>query len=302
MGPSSSSLKLSSSSHILESTMPMIILSSNLVSSQRPLSTLRFRKPCDQVVWRWMVAWSLMTTVTPSMLANIISFYLNQQCCKASQGLVGMRFDDNIFIHIVDSGIWPEDESFRDEELGSVPSGWKGNCIDAPNFNSRCSNSDILATMESAIQDDIPILSLSLGGTEYPYHDAARNHGPDSYSLTDTATWLTTVSVGSIDRAFKVNVLLRDCETFVDSSLYSSSAINICFSTVDVGLCDTSNGTSYDLTKKIVVINVASSPSFDFAQLVKKASGVGVIQINSVNVGETLLAISFPLPAASRLQ
>ncbi|KAH7845827.1 hypothetical protein Vadar_006504 [Vaccinium darrowii] len=91
MGLSSSSLKLSSFGRLLESTMPMIILSSNLVSNQRPLSTLRFRKLCDQVVWRWVVAWSFMTTVTPSMLANIISFSLNQQCCKASQGLVGIQ-------------------------------------------------------------------------------------------------------------------------------------------------------------------------------------------------------------------
>ncbi|KAH7847206.1 hypothetical protein Vadar_023255 [Vaccinium darrowii] len=116
--------------------------------------------------------------------------------------------------------------------------------------------------------DNILIRIVDSGGTEYPYHDSARNHGPDSYSLTDTATWLTTVSVGSIDRAFKVSA------------------------TPPTELLMISLG-------KIVVLNVASSPSFDFAQLVKKASRVGLIQINSVNVGEALLAISFPLPAAT---
>ncbi|KAH7846329.1 hypothetical protein Vadar_012567 [Vaccinium darrowii] len=76
--PSSSSLKLSSSGYIPESTMRINILSSNLMLGQRPLSTLRFGKPCDRVVWRWVVAWSFVTTVTPSLLASVTSFSISQ--------------------------------------------------------------------------------------------------------------------------------------------------------------------------------------------------------------------------------
>ncbi|KAH7846445.1 hypothetical protein Vadar_014179 [Vaccinium darrowii] len=183
---------------------------------------------------------------------------------------------------------------------------------------NQCANSDMLAAMESAIQDGVHVLSLSLGAAEYPYHQnfiarggfaamqsgifvtcAAGNSGPDSYSVTNTAPWLTTVGAGSIDRAFRVDVLLGDGETYVGSSLYHSSAIDTYASPLlYIGQCDTFYRTSYDLMGKIVVCTV-NFPSFEFVQVVKEAGGVGTILINSVNLGETLLAISFPLPAAT---
>lgn len=34
------------------------------------------------------------------------------------------------------TGIWPESESFNDKDMGSIPSRWKGTCMEAKDFNS----------------------------------------------------------------------------------------------------------------------------------------------------------------------
>ncbi|XP_057972829.1 subtilisin-like protease SBT3.9 [Malania oleifera] len=42
-------------------------------------------------------------------------------------------------IGILDSGVWPESESFKDEDMGPIPSHWKGICQEGENFTlSNC--------------------------------------------------------------------------------------------------------------------------------------------------------------------
>ncbi|CAK7346142.1 unnamed protein product [Dovyalis caffra] len=47
-------------------------------------------------------------------------------------------------IGIIDTGIWPESESFSDKDLGSIPSRWNGSCADAHDFNSSNCNRKII--------------------------------------------------------------------------------------------------------------------------------------------------------------
>ncbi|KAK1384910.1 Cucumisin [Heracleum sosnowskyi] len=54
-----------------------------------------------------------------------------------SKDKVGGPLEGDVIIGLLDTGIWPESESFSDTNLGSPPSKWKGTC-QGPNFN--CSN------------------------------------------------------------------------------------------------------------------------------------------------------------------
>ncbi|XP_031498064.1 subtilisin-like protease SBT3.9 [Nymphaea colorata] len=51
---------------------------------------------------------------------------------------------DGVIIGIIDSGIWPESQSFNDEGLGAVPSKWRGRCEEGELFSTSNCNNKIL--------------------------------------------------------------------------------------------------------------------------------------------------------------
>ncbi|KAK0605814.1 hypothetical protein LWI29_030979 [Acer saccharum] len=50
-----------------------------------------------------------------------------------------LAYGNDIIVGVLDTGVWPESESFQDNEqcLGPIPSSWKGRCVQGENFDPK---------------------------------------------------------------------------------------------------------------------------------------------------------------------
>ncbi|XP_061353285.1 subtilisin-like protease SBT3 [Gastrolobium bilobum] len=53
-------------------------------------------------------------------------------------------FGKDVIVGLVDTGVWPESESFKDEGLTKIPSRWKGQCENSIQFNSSLCNKKLI--------------------------------------------------------------------------------------------------------------------------------------------------------------
>ncbi|XP_038702600.1 subtilisin-like protease SBT3 [Tripterygium wilfordii] len=54
------------------------------------------------------------------------------------------KYGQDVIVGIVDTGIWPESESYNDEGMSEVPVRWKGRCENDSNFNSSICNKKLI--------------------------------------------------------------------------------------------------------------------------------------------------------------
>ncbi|KAI4330255.1 hypothetical protein MLD38_028555 [Melastoma candidum] len=191
-----------------------------------------------------------------------------------------------------------------------------------------CFSSDILEAMEQAVQDGVRILSLSLGGgsSEF-YRDSvaigafaatergilvscsAGNAGPNQFSLSNVAPWITTVGAGTIDRDFPATVTLGNGKSFPGVSLSSGSKLpstllplvyagNVSNST-NGNLCMMGTLPPEKVAGKIVLCDRGVNARVQKGLVVKQAGGAGMVLANTPTNGEELVADAHLLPAAA---
>ncbi|CAN6466236.1 unnamed protein product [Victoria cruziana] len=113
----------------------------------------------------------------------------------------------------------------------------------------RCDEADMLAAFDSAIQDGVDIISVSVGNNQPPqpgyldnqnggsigaFHAVARgitvvfsggNAGPFPQKVANGAPWIITVAASTIDRSFPTAITLGNNHTLIGQSMYFGKGV-----------------------------------------------------------------------------
>ncbi|PIA31035.1 hypothetical protein AQUCO_05300103v1 [Aquilegia coerulea] len=197
-----------------------------------------------------------------------------------------------------------------------------------------CPTVDIIAAYDKAVEDGVDIISFSLGGPAHPYHldpiaiaqfgamannvlvsASAGNSGPSSASVENIPPWITTVGAGTMDRRFPSDLILADGTILTGVSLYSGQALsqktffplwyakNMSANSIPSYFGTACMPGSLDprlVTGKIVICESEGyAPPTLTGEVVKNASGVGMVLVNVGRTGESLVADAHILPTAA---
>ncbi|GLU20104.1 hypothetical protein SLE2022_363190 [Rubroshorea leprosula] len=191
-----------------------------------------------------------------------------------------------------------------------------------------CFSSDILAAMDKAVEDNVNVLSMSLGGGMSDYYRdsvaigafaamekgiliscSAGNSGPRLSSLSNVAPWITTVGAGTLDRDFPAYVGLGNGKNYSGVSLYSGPSLPGKFlpfvyagnasNATNGNLCMMGTLIPEKVAGKIVLCDRGSNSRVQKGTTVKSAGGVGMVLSNTAANGEELVADAHLLPATA---
>ncbi|CAH8364053.1 unnamed protein product [Eruca vesicaria subsp. sativa] len=192
-----------------------------------------------------------------------------------------------------------------------------------------CFSSDILAAIDQAIEDNVNVLSMSLGGGMSDYYRdgvaigafaamekgifvscSAGNAGPTSFSLSNVAPWITTVGAGTLDRDFPALAILGNGKNFSGVSLFKGDALppgkllpfiyaGNASNATNGNLCMTGTLIPEKVKGKIVMCDRGVNARVQKGDVVKAAGGVGMILANTAANGEELVADAHMLPATT---
>ncbi|KAK9950765.1 hypothetical protein M0R45_006234 [Rubus argutus] len=117
------------------------------------------------------------------------------------------KLERDIIVGMIDSGIWPESDSFSDAGFGPPPKKWKGKCQGNGNFT--CNNKIIGAQIpRDYLNDAYAIGSFHAARKGIFVSLAAGNQGPGAKSMIHHAPWQLSVAATTINRQFITKVQL----------------------------------------------------------------------------------------------
>ncbi|KAF2298933.1 hypothetical protein GH714_029220 [Hevea brasiliensis] len=164
-----------------------------------------------------------------------------------------------------------------------------------------CSEAGILTAKDSAVEDGVDVLSISLAGDPVPFFNdpiaiaaikkgifvscSAGNSGPDQSSLFNEAPWILTVGASTLDREIRATVLLGNNSKF-DAR------------------CEPRSLRNADVKGKIVLCDrggAIETETIDKGQEVKDSRGVAMILMNDESGGYVTRADAYVLPASHML-
>lgn len=149
---------------------------------------------------------------------------------------------------------------------------------------------------------------------------SAGNSGPGAGSVANNAPWILTVGASSLDRAFPASVVLGNGVRFDGASLYTNTSVTdvdpvaaqtltpLVMSTAvaaagaaaaDANLCLAGSLDPALVAGKVVVCERGTNGRVEKGMVVRDAGGAGMVLVNDVASGESLLADSHVLPAVA---
>ncbi|KAK4486427.1 hypothetical protein RD792_009102 [Penstemon davidsonii] len=190
-----------------------------------------------------------------------------------------------------------------------------------------CSESDILAAMDAAIDDGVDVISLSLGGPATNFYDesvavgafsaiergifvsvSAGNSGPSLVTVSNGAPWLLTVGASTIDREIVATAVLGNNEQLDGESAYqpadfdSSTLLPLVYPGIisdhaNASYCTPESLQNIDLQGRIVFCEGGVIGSVEKGVAVRNAGGAAMILMNTETQAYTTSSEPHVLPA-----
>ncbi|PWA62642.1 Peptidase S8/S53 domain-containing protein [Artemisia annua] len=186
-----------------------------------------------------------------------------------------------------------------------------------------CFGSDILAGMDTAIEDGADVISLSLGGMFLHFYDdsiaigaftaiksgifvscSAGNSGPGNKSLANEAPWILTVGASKTDRRIRTTVTLGNKKILNGEALYQPKNYKPKFRPLvypaEMGYsCNRESLKHVDVKGKVVLCDAYFElAGSEMGEAVKEAGGAAMIIANNKRTGNSVAVEVQVLPSS----